>query len=565
MHEQQTTQASTPDRIGRYEITGRLGTGAMAEIFRARDPDIDRVVAIKLLKHTWQEERDLERFTREARAAGALTHPNIVTVYDVGRFAGRPYLTMELLEGPTLEALMATGDLLSHRQVLELAIALARALHYAHENNVVHRDIKPSNILFAHDSLNPKIADFGIARLENGEQTLQTGGHLVIGTPRYMSPEQALGETVDRRSDLFSLGVVLFELLTGEKAFDAPTTTSLLIQIARDKPRSFRDTAGDVPMGLHQIVRKLLEKNPQRRYQTGAALADALQRELEAVIEREADAGRNRYVPLRVRWSAAMGAIVALVLGASIFTVVTIQSRVIRTQVEDAGAALARFIANEASTPLLGEDWVALESFVEEARRRDTIAYLTIFDHDGIARASTIQAQRMRRDNRETHVGDMHITDLTLSDGSPVLDFETAVQFQDTRIGHLRLGLTRSGFDSLMATTWSLMIVLGLVTAAAVVATLYVFGSLLTRPLRLLAGSMQAFGSGDWDHRPTSVRTDEIGQLYTAFNQMADAVQHQLNGGHIDVAPAPTPRKRTGTRPPDASDPEATVVLTVPK
>ncbi len=269
-----------PGRIGRYEVIDHLGSGAMADIYRARDPEIDRVVAIKVLKSSLSNEQDLDRFFREAKAAGGLTHPNIVTIHDVGRIGERPYFTMELVEGPTLEDLMRSGRQLTDRQILEISIDLAKALDYAHSNNIVHRDVKPANVLFVPGTFQPKIADFGIARFETSDSSLLTHTSTVLGTPRYMSPEQAMGQTVDHRTDLFSLGVVLFELLTGTKAFNAATTTSLLIQITQEKPRSFSDVDHSVPIGLQRIVRKLLAKQPKRRFQSGRELVTALEREL---------------------------------------------------------------------------------------------------------------------------------------------------------------------------------------------------------------------------------------------------------------------------------------------
>lgn len=560
--ETELIKGTLPARIGRYEVAEQVGTGAMADIYRARDPDIDRDVAVKVMKDDLGDEADLDRFMREARAAGALTHPNIVTIHDVGRIAGRPYFTMELIEGPTLENLMQQGRRMSDRQIIEIAIALAEALDYAHRNKVVHRDIKPSNVLFVPGTFQPKIADFGIARLESTEQSLLTRKQAVIGTPRYMSPEQALGNPLDGRSDLFSLGVVLFELLTGEKAFDAPTTTSLLIQIARDKPQSFGDVEQSVPVGLQRIVRKLLAKKPERRFQSGAELARALQRELAIAVEREEDASRNRSVPLRVRWALGVGAFVALVLGISIVTVVMFQSKLIRSQVVDSGAALAKFVATEAAVPVLGEDWIRLDSFVAEAAKRDTFQYLAIYDHRGRLRSTTHPELDLGTfQAAQLDVDGIGVSDRSLPDGGRVLDFEADILFQSTRVGKIHLGVSTAGYTSLMHTTWLLMGVLAAVTLASVMAMLYALGGLLARPLRTLARSMALFADGDWDHRPSSVRNDEVGELYDAFNRMADAVQSQLELDVEDPADSAMPPVPELTRTFTGGS-EDTVVLT---
>ena len=552
------------ERIGRYEILEHIGAGAMADIYRARDPEIDRVVAVKVLKNSLNDDDDIERFLREARAAGALTHPNIVTIFDVGQVDGTPYITMELLEGVTLEDLMAGGRTMSDRDVIEVAMDIASALQYAHERGVVHRDIKPSNILFMPGTRRqPKIADFGIAHLETTESTATLTG-AVIGTPRYMSPEQALGENIDGRSDLFSLGVILFEMLTNERAFDAATSTSLLpllLQITQAEPRTFKEVETDVPTGLQQIVTKLLAKKPERRFQSGAELHTALEKERETAIEREADAQRNKYIPLRLKWAATTGVIIAIVLGLSIYTVVSIQAEEIRRQTLDSGASLAKFIATEAAIPVLSEDWIRLETFVTDARARDTFQYLIVKDHNGTVRATTDAELDVAGNETLEAVREMDgigVSSLTVLDEAEeeleVFDFDTPILFQDTRVGAINLGLSREGLNDVMDITRTLMGVLALITLAAVVGMLYVFGGLLTRPLRMLTQSMDIFSSGDWDHRASSVRNDEIGHLFAAFNSMAEAVQAR-------VGAPPDAELEEKAEPQAEPDPNATVDL----
>ena len=538
--------ATLPSTIGRYQILEEAGAGAMATIYRAHDPEIDRTIAIKVLKQgIGAGEEDLARFMREARAAGALTHPNIVTIFDVGRFDDAPYLSMELLEGDTLEDRLHSGRTFSVREVLELAIDLARALHYAHDQGVVHRDMKPSNILFAPSTGKAKIADFGIARLESTEELAKTQSGVVFGTPRYMSPEQASGFDTDGRTDLFSLGVMLYEMLTGTKAFDAPTTTSLLLQIVQDQPRSFKDVQPKVPTGLQKVVMKLLAKEPDKRFQTGNELAEALERELEAEIEREAELERNKFVPLRIKWALTMGGIVSLVLLVSMITVIGIQENVIRAQVLDSGSSLARFIATEAAFPVLSEDWIRLDSFVAESSRRDTFEYLVITDHTGTVRASSDAGLQI---GEMAASGSQVVTELTTADGAEVFNFDTPILFQDTEVGRIQLGLSREGLNEVMAVTGNLMLVLALVTIAAVVGMLYVFGGLLARPLRRLRRSMRVLETGDLDHRTSADRNDEIGELFGAFNQMAEGLQHRFGD-----APGELGKVASVELPPEAS------------
>jgi eukaryotic-like serine/threonine-protein kinase len=267
--------------VGRYEVQAAIGEGAMADVYRAYDPGIDRVLAIKVLKAEFRQNRQYAaRFLREARAAGALSHPNIVTIYDVGEVDGYPYIAMELLEGRPLDQVMQR-ERLSVESVLAVGTQLGEALNYAHGLGVVHRDIKPSNIMLAPDGRSIKILDFGIARVAEAEgdaETLKTQIGQVLGTPRYMSPEQALGGALDGRSDLFSAGVVLYELVTGQRAFAGSSAATLALQITQNDPRPIAELAPDCPRGLEFIIGKLLAKKPEKRFATGEELAAALRR-----------------------------------------------------------------------------------------------------------------------------------------------------------------------------------------------------------------------------------------------------------------------------------------------
>jgi serine/threonine protein kinase len=207
-------------QLGRYEVLDEIGQGAMGVVYKARDPLIDRVVAIKTinLSMAMDEKEEYEgRFYQEAKAAGRLNHPNIVTIYDVGKSGNVAYIAMEFLEGRELRDIMNDGALLPVDQVLHIVAQVAQGLAYAHEHDIVHRDVKPSNIMVIRDG-HVKITDFGIARMASSSVRTQTG--MVLGSPKYMSPEQVMGKAIDQRSDIFSLGVMLYEMLTGEAPFN---------------------------------------------------------------------------------------------------------------------------------------------------------------------------------------------------------------------------------------------------------------------------------------------------------------------------------------------------------
>jgi serine/threonine-protein kinase len=260
------------ERFGRYEILTELGRGAMGVVYKARDPKINRVVAVKTISLAGQppeEEREYrERFFREAEAAGRVSHPGIVTVFDVGEEpeTRAPYIVMEFVGGQSLDKLLSRDDhKLPVETALQLTLELAEALDCAHSQGVVHRDLKPANILLTEDG-HAKIADFGVAKLNLGNQTL---AGRALGTPAYMSPEQLNGEAVDGRSDLFSLGVILYTILTGYRPFqgNSAITVSFKVVNCDPIPATVLDTA--LPPGLDYIIARAMAKDPAERYQRG--------------------------------------------------------------------------------------------------------------------------------------------------------------------------------------------------------------------------------------------------------------------------------------------------------
>ncbi len=279
-----------PQAIDRYRVRERLGQGGMGALFLALDPAIDRLVAIKVLRVDNPDVR--ERFQREARLAARLQHPNIVTVYDVGDHEGQPFIAMEYIPGETLAELIRRRAPLDTRQRVELVIEICSGLAFAHKHGIVHRDIKPANLILSRDSNILKILDFGIARA--GESGLTQVG-MVIGTPNYMSPEQVRGDSIDHRSDIFAVGLVLYELLVYRQAFEAETQPAVLMKILTDQPAPLAMLDPLVDAGVAQIVYKALAKNPADRYQDLGAMKAELVRVVQR-LETEASDGRTMMV-----------------------------------------------------------------------------------------------------------------------------------------------------------------------------------------------------------------------------------------------------------------------------
>ena len=257
------------EKIGKYRILGTLGKGGMGIVYKALDPDIEREVAIKTIRFDTlteglEKEEILNRIIREAKAAGRLNHPGIITIYDVVRDKDLTYIVMQYVDGPSLQALIDSGKSFSPQEILDTLKPVAEALDFAHQSGIVHRDIKPANILIDRSG-QPFLADFGVARIETSTLT-QAGS--TVGTLSYMSPEQVKGETVDKRSDIFALGVILYELLAGKRPFGGDNMSTIVYRIVNEEPARVTEINRELHGGYESVVRKALAKNPDDRYQS---------------------------------------------------------------------------------------------------------------------------------------------------------------------------------------------------------------------------------------------------------------------------------------------------------
>ena len=260
-------------KLGRYEIVGELGKGAMGVVYCARDPLLDRTVAIKTINMELAQEEKKEyeaRFYQEAKAAGGLNHPNIVIIYDIGKSGNIAYMAMELLQGKELKTLMSKATALPVAYAVDVAAQIAEGLGYAHEHGIVHRDVKPANIMIVRGEL-VKITDFGIARMRSANVQTQVG--TVLGSPRYMSPEQVAGKRAEPRSDTFSLGAIIYEMLTGRPPFNGEDVTSVMFQILNFMPPPPSALNAEVPEMLDFIIAKALAKSSADRYANASELA----------------------------------------------------------------------------------------------------------------------------------------------------------------------------------------------------------------------------------------------------------------------------------------------------
>jgi TolB-like protein/Tfp pilus assembly protein PilF len=310
-------------KLGPYEIVAPLGAGGMGEVYRAKDSRLGREVAVKVLPASFSNDPDrLRRFEQEARAAGILNHPNITAVYDVGTVGDTPYVVTELLEGETLRSRLA-GGLLAPRRAIDFALQIAHGLAAAHEKGIVHRDLKPENLFVTKDG-RVKILDFGLAKLtkpdEAGPQTnlpTETAGTepgVVMGTLGYMSPEQVRGRPPDARSDIFSFGSILYEMLSGKRAFRGDSAADTMSAILREDPPELSATNQQVPPALDRVVRRCLEKSPEQRFQSARDIVYALEETLAGATASAAPAPLPPPRGRRLRWPALLAAGLVAVL-----------------------------------------------------------------------------------------------------------------------------------------------------------------------------------------------------------------------------------------------------------
>lgn len=554
--------------VGRYRIQEQIGEGAMADVYRAYDPHIDRPLVVKVLKEEFRQDREYSvRFLREARAAGALSHPGIVTIFDVGEIDGYPFIVMEYLDGAPLSEVMKSGSL-SPAEVIAIGIQLGSALGYAHAQGVVHRDVKPSNIIVSPDRRSLKLLDFGIARVAEGEffeqESLKTQIGQVVGTPRYMSPEQALGRDIDGRSDIFSLGVVLYELASGHRAFPAVNAASLHTQIAQADPEPLSKLAPELPRGLQFIIGKAMSREPAQRFSDGYRMAEALRRELavnRAVMAEEKE--RHHYVPLAVRLAVLLTLITGIVLAAAVATAIVTQRRAMREVALASGTAISSFVANNAALravdnaalPPEEQDWLPTEVFVRSASADRAVRGITVVDAAGVVRAASQQQQ-----TGQPYRAPLGETPVTAPGGASVSEVGDGAAFRFVRpityagrsFGKVDVVVDATSLRSASRASELALLLVSVVTLGAVAAAAYFSGRMLRSPMERLRAALVEIAHGNLDFRISHHRRDEFGELFDGVNLVAQNMDERLNAVEallLDTPAAPVDRSEASIAP----------------
>jgi len=522
------------EHIGRYKILGQLGQGAMAIVYKAHDPKIDRTLAIKVLrKEKCIDGEYRTRFLRESKAAGNLSHPNIVTIYDVGEYENQPYIAMELLPGTPLDVLMKSGKRFTRNEIISIGVQLATALDYAHKHGIVHRDIKPSNIVCSftdNETAELKITDFGIAHFEDTGVTQQTQLGDVLGTPLYMSPEQVLGQKIDGRSDLFSVGIILYQLYTGQKPFKGTTITTLLFQIATEDPIPINQLIDNFPADLRQIIDKLLKKPPDKRYQSGNELADAF-RSVTRALENNTQRRKNPIViPIPAKWAFTMGVMVTIIMTVSIYFIYNKQRQAIADQMIGFGVSLAKFIAIDSAESILSEDWISVELYVQEVSARQNFTFLNVIDHKGIIRGNSEKEKIGDIFNENTDIDFMrNVNDTRIYNkmyaGREIFGFSTPILYQNKNIGRVYLGLSKQSLQKITDMTLYMMALLSFIVIVTVSIFTYVLSNALNKPIKTLKNALEEVSFGRADYRTEQQHHDEFRNLYSTLDTMAESLQ----------------------------------------
>jgi serine/threonine-protein kinase len=525
------------ERIGRYQVERELGRGTMSIVYKAFDPRIDRHLAVKVLREAFARDvTSRQRFLREARAAGGLGHPNIVTVFDVGQIDGVPFMAMELLEGDTLDDRLGRDLLPGVQETLDIGIQLSSALSYAHDRGVIHRDIKPANIYFDAGTGVAKLLDFGIAGVSSrGERPAAEGG-LVAGTPTYMAPEQIAGEAQDARCDLYALGVVLYRLLAGRLPFDEANLSEQMAKVMREPPPPLEPLNPDTPVELVELTHRLLAKKPAGRYSSADEVLEELQ-DIRSGMNRGLLAAARRSGAFW-RWPLAVGMLVALVLVLGLSYVYRSQKDAMVSATFGFGEGLASVVAREIAAPLLLEDSAALANLLSDFGSNTQVLYLHVTDRSGLIHSSTnlfLQGEEVpvwpeaeiRRDETTIRL-------LQTEDGN--LEFQVPIRFQTRRLGEVYLGLDGSELTAAARGTLSMLVMVFLIAMVVIMAAISAMVRHQKRLIERIGWGLRRMGKGQYDFRLEGNRRDEFGNLYRRFNDMAmrleerHGVRHSVRG-----------------------------------
>lgn len=442
----------------------------------------------------------------------------------------RPYIVMEFVEGDPLSSLLKQGQRYSEIEVVEFATQIADALDSAHRVGLVHRDIKPANILVERTTGRLKITDFGIARMTDPEARDRTAAGTMVGTPQYMSPEQLNDGDIDGRSDLFSLGVVLYQLAAGQSPFDGGSVSQLIANIMTKPFKPLKEVAPQTSAGLVRIIERLLAKDPRLRFQSGAELREALSEHLDSLREAREQRNSNRVLPIRATWPAVMAISMAVVMVLAARGILWAQNQVFTELAGDSGAAVANVVAFQSVLPMIAEEYSEMRIFVDQISEKPSFAYIHLADAEGIIRASSEPAllgDSYVPDVASESIGDFEGVRVSAIPGGEHIDFRAPLEAFESAHGTLYMGISRDALASAQREASYLVYGLSAVTVLMVALIGFIGFSALSRPIRTTTRAMRMLSHGKLDYRILQRRRDEFGRLFSEFNTMADALAKQ--------------------------------------
>lgn len=534
-------------RIGRYKLIKEIGRGAMSVVYQAEDPEIGRMLAIKLLKHELVEKEEYrELFLREAKAAGRLGHPGIVTIYDVGIWQERPFIAMELLEGENLDDYLQEHGTLSLDQAADLAKQLTLALDYAHQNGVIHRDLKPDNILVLDGGRRFKITDFGIAHVEHLflEDEGGKSKDKIMGTPAYMSPEQITGHGVDFKTDLYSLGVILYQVTKGELPFQAPNYAAMMQAVLHMNPQPI-NIVSEQGFMWQSIIFRLLQKNPDHRYETSDELLEEIETLTKELTQNKEGLAGIRFVSMRARWAISLSAVVLVVMILGMVWVYNKQNQLMNQLVFDYGNSMVQIISSEtAELLLLGED-VALQAITVDIADNSQIQHLSIRDGQGIVQSSS-QPEQINKpfilpqssEQQQSTLDAKIYSNLSDYDQEVVL-FDSPIKYQDKQIGHAFIAISRSNLKSATQSSLLAMIIWMFLIMLAVFSGVYWLANRFIQRVnqtRHVIRELRNHGQADILKVDTH---DEVGRLQQEVNDLSQKLAGLTQTQYISTNPDP--------------------------
>ncbi|MGX5174849.1 protein kinase domain-containing protein [Aliikangiella sp. IMCC44653] len=531
-----------PKSIGRYQIHNEVGQGATALVYKAYDPQLDRFIAIKVLRKSLARNDTYRKsFIHEARLAAQLTHPGIVTIFDVGIADSMPYIAMELLEGATLEQILKAQGQLNLRTMLGMALQLSQALAYAHKQGVVHRDIKPGNIIVLKDKKTVKLTDFGIAIVDDKVNREVADQQKVLGTPEYMAPEQVLGKEVDNRSDLYSVGVLIYRALMGLPPFISEDLGQLFKQIIKAKPPLVHVKEEQVADDVQDLLRRLLQKKPHKRFQSAHQLSKEI-RLIQAKLGEKPKQETKQYTSLRLRWTVTMAGVVFAAMCISLAIVYFVQNHALSGITFDYGRSIARMIAFESSAPILLDDNVGLNALVTESSKNEQLKSVFVMDNQGIILASTDsskvglafappQERSLEDELEQTLIYKRHIEDKKV-----LFDIAMPIKYADKTIGELYISFSADSMYVASKTTLITMLIVMMLTLFVVFILTLILARRTSKDFQRITQALLKMSHGRIDARLISQRNDEAGQMFDAFNQLAAKLEGLFDAKSKKVA-----------------------------